>query len=798
MVRWIEAHKAWKADDLYVVMSVCGLALGILLLRKTQKLRREIAQRRRGEEALQRERDHTTAVLDTVDSLVAVLDAEARITRFNKACERTTGYAVREVLGKYVWEVFAPPGGSAEPQTSCPPWEEGVAGEFEAPLVTRSGEWRLVRWSNVTLPTADGALHFVCTGSDVTDRRRTEAALRASEKKYRSLFYHAEDAVTLYALTSDGLPDRFLEVNEAACRLFGRSRTELLGLTPLDLSAPEDVDAMSAVLADLASQGRVTFETTYVAGGGQRVPVEASAHLFELEGRRVVLSVARDLTARKAAEAALRESEERYRRLVEMSPEGIFVHTGGPIVFANDALCALLGASSPAEIIGRDVLEIVAAEHHERVRERVARMIELDGEVPRMEQRYTRLDGAQIDVEVASCAVPYEGRRAVLTFVRDITDRKRAEASLRQANAELSAWVSALERRERESAVLRETSELLQASTGADEAYAVVKSALSRLFPGSTGSLFVLRPSRDRLEAVVASGKLPEGASACPPTECWALRLGRPHEVAEGGGGAVCRHAWAHAAGPQWCVPLAAQGDVLGVLRLQADSAASDAAEGGSERTRDLLLTLADQVGLALANLRLRQTLRDQAIRDPLTGLFNRRYLEETIERELARATRKGTPLAVAMLDVDHFKRFNDLHGHDAGDAILREVGRYLQAHVRAEDIACRYGGEEFALIFPDISLEMASRRLDELREGIKRIEVVHRQRRLGPVTVSLGLAGFPQHGSTANSIFRAADLALYRAKAAGRDALFIAGQPAAPEQCGAAGDLAPAAPKGA
>lgn len=169
-----------------------------------------------------------------------------------------------------------------------------------------------------------------------------------------------------------------------------------------------------------------------------------------------------------------------------------------------------------------------------------------------------------------------------------------------------------------------------------------------------------------------------------------------------------------------------------------------------------------------------REELRAQAIRDPLTGLFNRRYMEESLGRELHRALRNQQPLGVLMLDLDHFKRFNDAAGHPAGDALLKELGALLQHRTRKEDIACRYGGEEFTVILPGMAVEMARRRAEELREGMKGAEVQHRGQSLGPVTLSVGVAAAPDHGATTEEILQAADEALYQAKAEGRDRVVV------------------------
>jgi diguanylate cyclase (GGDEF)-like protein len=250
--------------------------------------------------------------------------------------------------------------------------------------------------------------------------------------------------------------------------------------------------------------------------------------------------------------------------------------------------------------------------------------------------------------------------------------------------------------------------------------------------------------------------------------ECWALRRGRPH-VATRTEGPFCRHLAPLAGEGAMCAPMMAHGQLLGVLSLVV-------AEGPAltDPRQRLVLTVSEHVSLALANLRLEETLRSQSIRDPLTGLFNRRYMEESLEREMRRAIRNRASVGIIMLDVDHFKAFNDLHGHDAGDALLRAIGAVLQRSVRAEDIACRFGGEEFTLILPEASLHEAAQRADYVRHAARQVFVSHRRQTLPAVTISAGVATYPDHGPTADAVLRAADAALYQAKARGRDRVVL------------------------
>jgi diguanylate cyclase (GGDEF)-like protein len=183
----------------------------------------------------------------------------------------------------------------------------------------------------------------------------------------------------------------------------------------------------------------------------------------------------------------------------------------------------------------------------------------------------------------------------------------------------------------------------------------------------------------------------------------------------------------------------------------------------------------AEQVGLSVANIRLREALRSQAIRDPLTNLYNRRYLEEMMERETRRAVRGEHGLGVLMLDLDHFKNFNDTHGHDAGDTVLRETAAFLLKSVRAEDIVCRFGGEEFVVILPVADVKATQARAERIRSKLRELSVMHQGQSLGTITVSIGVAELPQHGTSPRELLDAADAALYRAKREGRDRVMVA-----------------------
>lgn len=309
--------------------------------------------------------------------------------------------------------------------------------------------------------------------------------------------------------------------------------------------------------------------------------------------------------------------------------------------------------------------------------------------------------------------------------------------------------------------------EMLQSCREPDEAIAVMERALPPLLPSMSGCLSLINPSHNivepRMHWGARGGDLAEAVYA--PDDCWALRRSQVHPGFGEIAAPTCSHL-VHAgvtAGHTLCLPLSAQGQVLGVLSLVAEQAFDPSA-------RELMLTVGDQLALALANLQLQKTLREQSIRDPLTGLFNRRYLEASLPRELVRAERRDSQIALLMLDLDHFKAYNDNHGHDAGDALLAQFGITLTRMCRGEDIPCRYGGEEFTVLLLDIDEESARVRAEAIRGATSKIELRHRGQRLPAPSVSIGLAMYPRDGQGPEELKRAADQALYRAKREGRD----------------------------
>lgn len=342
----------------------------------------------------------------------------------------------------------------------------------------------------------------------------------------------------------------------------------------------------------------------------------------------------------------------------------------------------------------------------------------------------------------------------------------------------------------REATLFGEFSELLQSCLSGEEAYELIATRAQLLLPGSSGALCITAASRDIVEVVATWGHPALAETFFAPKDCWALRRGRFHILANDPGVVSCPHVGTVRPRGAICMPMMAHGEALGLLYLDTGrvESLSDEHEEKIARRRihhyppafsesdvQLARTFGEQSALALANLSMRETLKAQSIRDSLTGLYNRRYMEESLERELSRVVRKNSGLGIMMLDVDFFKQFNDTFGHEAGDVVLRQLGSLLRTQFRGEDIACRYGGEEFTVILPEATVEATLRRAEELRETAKKGITEFHGQTLKPISLSIGVANFPADGATAETLLRAADGALYRAKKQGRDCVVSA-----------------------
>jgi diguanylate cyclase (GGDEF)-like protein len=355
----------------------------------------------------------------------------------------------------------------------------------------------------------------------------------------------------------------------------------------------------------------------------------------------------------------------------------------------------------------------------------------------------------------------------------DITERIKIEEELRRANAELTRWLSELEVRNKETMLLKEMGDLLHSCHEVEEAYQVFDQLIQQLFPDTSGVLYTFLNSENSLEAVTIWGDPEDGNQPIHKDDCWGLRRGQVHRVDDPRRGMLCPHVHLSGASSSLCVPLVAQSETIGMFHIHFWEV--NRPEGVDQKSwmdslESLAVTMADQVGMALANLKMHRLLNEQVNHDTLTGLFNRKYIEETLQREIHRVIRQNGQLGIMLLDLDHLTDINALFGQATGNEVLVTFADLLKNLKKPCEIPCRYGGDIFALLLPDSTIEETRQRAEEVRLATKNLAIDIMGKSVGPVTLSVGAAAFPDHGREGETILQSAESALTLAKAEGHD----------------------------
>jgi diguanylate cyclase (GGDEF)-like protein len=396
-----------------------------------------------------------------------------------------------------------------------------------------------------------------------------------------------------------------------------------------------------------------------------------------------------------------------------------------------------------------------------------------------MLDEWKRAHGAMLtDGAVAALLLAFTFRLALTQYAKqqEIFQRKAAQEELSIANQTISGLLEEARIETSSITQINELGTLLQACKSRDEAFRIIPERMVRLFPATNGSLSLLNASRNRAESVAAWGcHPPDHLPFASATYGVTMSDAAANVIRESSLGSDKLRTDTKPVS----IPLVANGEAIGVLSIQDDTRLPGAAPYSDpeelSRRQELAYTIAEHIALTVSNLDMRAALEVQATRDPLTGLYNRRYMQEFLEREIHRARRRSRPLSLMLLDVDHFKRYNDTFGHASGDEALRFVAETLLFNVRAEDLAVRYGGEEFVVILPECSLQQAALRAEEIRTRLKELYVARPGELPGPVTASIGVAAFPVTTDQVDLLIKCADEALYQAKHEGRDRVVVA-----------------------
>ncbi|HIK28192.1 MAG: PAS domain S-box protein [Oscillatoriaceae bacterium SKW80] len=729
----------------------------------------DITEQKHAEEEL---REISISLENAVDG-IARLDTQGRYVAVNRGYANTIGYKPEETIG-LEWQNTIHPEERQKIMSAYQFMLRVGKVEIETRGVRKDGS--VFYQELVMTKVCDRNKNFIghyCFIKDITERKLAEAALRESEQRYRSVIETAAEGIVL--LSADGsvsacnyAAERILGISAGQMMLRASLGTPLRAIHEDGSPFPSEIHPASVTLRTGKPQSNVVMGIRKQDGSVTWISVNTRP-LFragETSPYGVVFSFF-DITERKNTEEVLRLSDE---VLKQMPDSTVLTDLSGNI-------CKWMGKSehifgySASEVIGKPIHLLYRSDIRDAVFAKLLKAIQENGGFCG-EIACLRKDGSELSVETtAKTFFDQVGQPLFIIFTnRDITERKRAEADIQRANEQLTIRINELEERHEEIILLSQMSNLLQSCINIEEASKVISQIVPLLFPNNSGALLAIANSRNLVEAIAFWGS-PTSQMLFSTSDCIALRSCQPHLMEETSIGLTCKHLHTDSfPSSYFCIPLMAQGEAMGVLYLSY-------LEKGllTKAKQHLAVAVARQISLAMANLKLHETLQQQSIRDPLTGLYNRRYLEESLMREVCRASRTQQSVGVIMLDVDHFKKFNDTFGHEAGDAVLRELGMFLHNNIRGGDIACRYGGEEFTLILPEASIEDTRRRAEQLRGDVKHLNIQYRRQSLGAITLSFGVACFPAHGETSEALIRAADAALYRAKAEGRDRVVIA-----------------------
>ncbi len=698
-------------------------------------------------------------------NLLCIASFSGYFTRINQAWEKTLGYTEAELLATPFIE-FVHPEDREPTQAEAEKLSQGInVFSFENRYRCKDGSYRWLAWNATAVPDSQRIYSVVY---DITERKQIEESLKRQALTFENIYN---------GVIITNLKGIILDWNPAAQRIFGYSKAEILGKKAEILYQPKTSKKLaSKILKNLITKGRWSGEIQVIRKDQTQRICEMTVVPLKNEQGNIIAAIAvnHDITENVKIREELQTSQMLLSGVLNSSLDGIMAfkslrdETGNIIDFqwilCNASAYEMVNRRE-TELIGKRLLEEMPGNKEEGLFDHYVNVVET-GEIFKHEFYYKH---EKTEAWFQNTAVKL-GDGFTVTF-RNITDIKQSELQLQHANEQLKTRFDQLQQRNQEMLLLSQMNDFIQACLTLEEAYKALKTLIQPLFPHASGGIFITKASRDFLEAVVTWGNLPIGETIFHPRDCWCLRRGREHWVDENHQDLLCNHSDRNSPPKvSLCLPMMGQGEILGLFYLY-----SDHPDSLDENKRQLAQTVSEQVSLAITNLQLREKLQNQSICDPLTGLYNRRYLEESLVQEIHRAQRHQHSVGVMMIDIDHFKRFNDTFGHDGGDAVLTEVGKLLKANLRGSDIACRYGGEEMTLILPEASLEHTYKRAEEIRQLIKQINIEYKRQSLGTITASLGVACFPQHGITGDTVIKSADSALYQAKKQGRDQVVVA-----------------------
>ena len=694
---------------------------------------RDITERKHAEELLRL----TQFTMDHITDSILFVTHDAKIIYANNCTCRNWGYKPEEILGRRVYELDT----SYTVENWNTQWDElKKRGHvmFHTTYKAKDNGFRIVEATADHMVFGDHSFGCVLI-RDITERRHAEEALRESEEKFRGVYTQSPAGIEIF--DAEG---KLLDINPSGLNFFGIERAE-------------DIHGF-----DIFSDPNITRELRERLAAGEPIAFE-SAFNFELvkklnlyptskSGRCFIdclvtplkspsgsttgyLVHVRDITQRKIMEDELHESRQQYLHLFEGIGDAIIIHDfKGDMLDFNPAAPVLYGYTRE-EFISLEGTSLIHPSQIPKLENQLASL--LANQVVVTETIHLHKDGHAIPVEVGARYIEFNHTPAFLTVIRDITEREKMARALEESEKRFRALIE----------------HSMDAITLIDaDARVVYESPSVSLLTGYT---LDERMGRSGFE-LVHPDDLPMVKQTLSHvlTHAGSVRNAQFRSVKKDG---TVR--WTEGS----AINLLDEPSVQAIVINYRDITDRKKAEVALKSANKMLNGRVAEVE------RLQSELREQALRDPLTGLYNRRYLSATMERELSRAKREKKPISVIVMDIDHFKKINDNFGHQVGDQFLIEISNRIASHARSSDITCRYGGEEFLLVMPGATMKTAMKRAEAIRRECADVQITNGKKQL-KVTLSLGVATFPKHGTGAEEIVIKADKAMYKAKRAGRN----------------------------
>jgi diguanylate cyclase (GGDEF)-like protein/PAS domain S-box-containing protein len=745
----------------------------------------DVIARIRAEEASQESRINFQSFFDTLDDFLFILNEDGQILHCNPLVARRLGYSAEE-LGQMNLVDLHPPELKEEVKSIFASMLAGECNFCPFPLMTKDGqkipvETKAVRgrWNNQEV--------LFGISRDISERIQAEEALRQNEELYRSLIESQGEGLAI--VDQD---ENFIFANPASAHIFGLPKGSLVGHNLSEFVNAGQFEVIRAETAKRLRGERSSYEMEIRRPDGEiRNLLTTVTPRYDKSGEFTgSFGIFSDITERARAEEALRASEQKFRNLIEQSHDGIvLIDESGMVIEWNQAMEQITGLERH-NVFGQpswDVLGGLTPENNlpgrrEELKQAILSSLQSGEGIFLYHSTEASYYNTRGEIRVTTQTIfPIRTQKGfqIGGISHDITERKRIEEKLSQTNEQLTKWLNELEAHNQETSLLKEMGDLLQSCHEIEEAYQVFDQFIRQLFPATGGALYVFEETAGSLEAVSTWGEKFEETPQINREDCWALRRGRPHRVDDPQKGLLCPHVRISARHSSLCVPMVAQSESIGLLHINFFQ---DAAPEGIDYTEwlnnheNLAITLADQIGMALANLKMHKILSEQVNHDSLTGLFNQKYFLESLQREIHHSIRREGVLSLLVVEMDHIAEINTLYGQDARNEVLTVGAKFLEGHVRPGEIACRYYGNIFGLILPDVSCEAASLRAKDLLDEYKLLRFIYQDKEIGPLSLSIGISTYPEIGKDSESLLQTAETALKLAKDGGHDRVCLPG----------------------